>query len=133
MIGLVLWLGAVFVSLEARAGGGGAPFLVFDASAEGLPREEIRAAVERELGGPLPTSSESASGELTILMDSERRLVIRYRTPSGAVERLNWLQKKRFRKARCHFLIVARSYVPSKAWRAMRVMNDGAKPKRSVQ
>jgi hypothetical protein len=87
VIGLVLWLGAVFVSLEARAGGGGGPFLVFDASAERLPREEIRAAVERELGGPLSTSSDSASGEITILVDSERRLVVRYRTPSGAVER----------------------------------------------
>jgi len=35
--------------------------------------------------------------------------------PSGAVERLNWLQKNFFRKRRCHFLIVAKSYVPSKA------------------
>jgi hypothetical protein len=86
-MGLVLWLGAVSLSLEARAGGEGGPSLAFDASAERLPRDEIRAAIERELGGPLSASSDSASGELTILVDSERRLVVHYRTPSGAVER----------------------------------------------
>jgi len=84
---VVFMLGALFVGREARATEGG-PFLVFDASAEGLPQTEIRAAVERELGKPLAPSSDTASGELSVAVDSERRLVVRYRTAKGATERI---------------------------------------------
>src|SRR5688572_16466626 len=102
------------------------------------PRDEKtrRRAGQRGAGTPRSSSAIQAETEAEVGMrqsprwESETDPIF---GPSGAVERLNWLQKKRFRKARCHFLTVARSYVPSKAWSAMRVMNDGAKPKRSVQ
>jgi hypothetical protein len=83
---VVLMLGALFVAFEARAGDGG-PRLAFDASAAALPQDETRAAIERELGRPLARPGERAEGELTIFVDSEHRLVVRYRTPTGSIER----------------------------------------------
>jgi hypothetical protein len=82
---LVFWLGAACVALEARAQQGGIA-LVFDASAQGLPEAEVRAAVERELGRPLAASSEGSSGEITVLVD-QGRIVVRYRSQTGASER----------------------------------------------
>jgi hypothetical protein len=84
---VVLLLGALCFAVEARAGDGG-PLLVFDPSAEALPQGEIRAAVERELGQPLAASSDAASGELSVAVDAQRRLVVRYRSRSGTVERV---------------------------------------------
>jgi hypothetical protein len=83
---VVLLLGTLLVAVEARAGDGG-PLLVFDASAAALPQAEIRTAVERELGRPLATTSAEASGELVVLVDTEHRLVVRYRTERGAIDR----------------------------------------------
>jgi hypothetical protein len=83
---VVLLLGTLLLAFEARAEGG-RPLLVFDASAEGLPQREIRAEIERELGGALPTSAEAAVGELTVLVDTSHRLVVRYRTQRGALDR----------------------------------------------
>jgi hypothetical protein len=83
---VVLWLGVLLFAVEARAGVG-RPLLVFDASAGALPQAEIRAEVERELGGALPTSADQASGELTVLVDTSHRLVVRYRTSRGAIDR----------------------------------------------
>jgi hypothetical protein len=83
---VVLLLGTLLVAVEARAGDGG-PLLVFDASAAALPQAEIRTAVERELGRPLATTSAEASGELSVRVDAEHRLVVRYRTTRGAIDR----------------------------------------------
>ncbi|HVR19649.1 MAG TPA: hypothetical protein VMS65_08130 [Polyangiaceae bacterium] len=83
---MVLLLGTLLVAVEARAGDGG-PLLVFDASAAALPQAEIRTAVERELGRPLATTSAEASGELSVRVDAEHRLVVRYRTARGSIDR----------------------------------------------
>ncbi|HEX6274578.1 MAG TPA: hypothetical protein VFZ53_16155 [Polyangiaceae bacterium] len=83
---VLLWLGMLLVAIEARARDG-RPLLVFDASAAELPQAEIRVEVERELGGALPTSADQASGELTVLVDTSHRLVVRYRTSRGAIDR----------------------------------------------
>ena len=83
---VVLVLGATLVAAEAHAGDGG-PLLSFDESAAALPKEEIRAGIERELGKPLATTSEGASGEIVVLVDAEGRLVVRYRAERGSVDR----------------------------------------------
>jgi hypothetical protein len=85
LAGWLLWLAALSHAFEARAEEGGIR-LVFDASAEGLPQAEVRTAVEKELGRPLATPSESSRGELLILTDPGR-LIVRYRTETGSVER----------------------------------------------
>ena len=85
LAGWLLWLAALCHAFEARAEEGGLR-LVFDASAEGLPQAEVRAAVEKELGRPLATPDESSAGELMILTDPGR-LIVRYRTNTGSVER----------------------------------------------
>ena len=83
--GCLLWLGTLGIAFEAPAEEGRIR-LVFDASAQGLPEDEVRAAVESELGRPVVTSGEAASGELVILVDTGH-LVVRYRTELGTVER----------------------------------------------
>src|SRR6187455_346919 len=82
----VLLLGASLVTAGAHAGDGG-PLLFFDASAASLPQAEIRASIERELGKPLSTTSEEASGELLVAVDAGGRLVVRYRARRGSVDR----------------------------------------------
>jgi hypothetical protein len=85
-LAVVLLLGALLVTLEARAGDTG-PLLVFDSSAAALPQAEIRAAVEKELGKPLATWGDAGSGELSVGVDPARGLVVRYRTATGSTER----------------------------------------------
>ena len=83
---VALTLGMLLVALEARGEEGGL-VLVFDASAESLPQADIRAAVEKELGRPLAGPGEPGASELGIAVDPERRLVVRYRTERGSLER----------------------------------------------
>jgi hypothetical protein len=85
---LVLLLGSLFLAFDARAGDSGpGPRLVFEASAEGLPQGEIRAAVEKELGKPLASWADTGVDELAVSVDAERRIVLRYKTKTGSVER----------------------------------------------
>jgi hypothetical protein len=85
LTGWLLWLGTLSLGFEARAQEGGVS-LVFDASAQALPQDEVRAAVERELGRPVAAPTAAAPAEVTVLVDSGR-LVVRYRTRTGSVER----------------------------------------------
>jgi hypothetical protein len=85
LIGCLSLLAALGLPATARADEGEFR-LVFDASAAGLAEEEVRAAVEKEIGRPVVMSRDEASGDLVILVDAGR-LIVRYRTEVGSVER----------------------------------------------
>jgi hypothetical protein len=61
--------------------------VVFDASAEGLPQAEIRAAIQQELGRPIATPYDTVTERLTVHGDGAGGLVLEFRSRGSVIER----------------------------------------------
>src|SRR5262245_18235757 len=61
--------------------------LVFRESGTDLPKEEIRAALERQLGRPLQSEVNRELGEITVGRSIDGEVIVRYRPPRAELER----------------------------------------------
>jgi hypothetical protein len=87
------WLGALlsFWLSTATAVAEPAPppplVLIFHESGADLPKEEIRAALERQLGRQVQSEVNPDLGEITVGRSTDGQLIVRYRPPRAELER----------------------------------------------